>query len=415
MKRLKVPRVVSAGCLLGAAACGCVLGPTALQASRVRYNEAIQETTTEQLLLNLVRLQYRESPLFLGVGSVSAQFRFEETADLSGAINEGPNPINPDRLGLGAGVGYEERPTITFAPLQGRDFVRQLLSPLPLDAILLLSHSGWSVDRVLRLTVQTMNGLDNASRASGPTPADVPRYKDFARVSGLLRQLQKKGLLELGYESREDDVGIPVPLAGATLPDVVSARSQGYSVRVNSTGESLIVTGSSRVLVWRKPPPPAAESPEVIEIVELLGLDPDRSSYDIQLAIGRQPEVKAAPGKRTQINIATRSLMGTLFYLSQAVQVPEPHRHRGVVTTTRDADGQPFDWTLLTGDLLRVHSQRTQPSRAAVAVRHRGYWYYIDDADLTSKSTFGFLAQLFALQAGAIEGVAPVLTLPVGG
>jgi hypothetical protein len=107
--------------------------------------------------------------------------------------------------------------------------------------------------------------------------------------------------------------------------------------------------------------------------------------------------------------------MGTLFYLSHAVEIPEEHRNRGLVTTTLTAAGKTFDWATVTGDLLRIRSRRTHPAQAVVAVRHRGHWYYIDDADLTSKSTFALLGQLFALQAGEVESAAPVLTLPVGG
>ena len=111
----------------------------------------------------------------------------------------------------------------------------------------------------------------------------------------------------------------------------------------------------------------------------------------------------------------TRSMMGVLFYLSQAVEVPQAHRDRGWVTTTVDADGQPFDWSQVTGDLLRVRVQATPPWHPAAAVRCQGYWYYIDNADLTSKSTLGLLSQLFALQAGDAKGATPVLTLPIGG
>ena len=142
---------------------GCVLGPTALQVSRVRYNEVIQQTRTEQMLLNLVRLQYREEPLFLDVGSVATQFTFAEAAGLGADINEGPTSFNPDSLGLNFDVGVEEKPTITLTPLQGRDFVTRLLAPLQPEVIMLLSRTGWRVDRVLRLTVQGMNGLENAA------------------------------------------------------------------------------------------------------------------------------------------------------------------------------------------------------------------------------------------------------------
>jgi hypothetical protein len=52
--------------------------------------------------------------------------------------------------------------------------------------------------------------------------------------------------------------------------------------------------------------------------------------------------------------------------------------------------------------------------QAAVAVQYRGSWFYIDDADLGSKATFSLLSQLFALQAGKVAGIAPLLTLPLG-
>src|SRR4051794_101213 len=51
--------VVAAACL---ATAGC-LGPAAVRSSRLRYNESIRATNDEQLLLNLVRLRYADSPI----------------------------------------------------------------------------------------------------------------------------------------------------------------------------------------------------------------------------------------------------------------------------------------------------------------------------------------------------------------
>jgi len=50
-----------------------------------------------------------------------------------------------------------------------------------------------------------------------------------------------------------------------------------------------------------------------------------------------------------------------------------------------------------------------------VKVRHRGWWFYIEDTDLNTKSTFLLLVQLFNLQAGQITTIAPALTIPVSG
>ena len=87
-----------------------------------------------------------------------------------------------------------------------------------------------------------------------------------------------------------------------------------------------------------------------------------------------------------------------------------------MVVTTRDDSGRPFDWNQVVGDLFCVCWQRKKPHGAAVAVRYRDYWFYIDDRDLESKATFALLMELFELRAGgAATGTAPVLTLPLGG
>ena len=413
MSRLAHILVLAAG-VFPASLGGCALGPTALRVNRSQYNEVLRETKTEQLLLNLVRLKYHEEPLFLDVGSVTTQFTFKESADIVGTINEGPTRVNPDGLDLSAGIGYEENPTITFTPLQGKDFVRHLMSPLQGEVLVLLSQSGWSIDRILRLTVQSMNGLDNASGASGPTPLQPPAYEEFARACRMLRSLQKNGLLEMGYESRRKEVSGPLPLEGISLPDVVEAVRQGYDLCFDDEDKTVVLEKSSPVLVWRISEDLRGTA-EVREIVQLLGLKPDQNQYEVYVGPPGQFPPGAARGQRTAITMVTRSLMGTLFYLSQAIEVPEQHRLKNFVTTTRDSQGQSFPWEDVTGDLLRVRCRSSRPRDAAVAVQHWGYWHYVDNSHLTSKSTLALLGQLFALQAGGAEGVAPVLTLPIGG
>ena len=104
-----------------------------------------------------------------------------------------------------------------------------------------------------------------------------------------------------------------------------------------------------------------------------------------------------------------------MFFLSHAVEIPQRDRVAGRVTVTRDGDGQPFDWTRVTGDLLTIKSQDEQPANAAVAVQYRGSWFYIDDSDINSKYTFMLLGAATALQSGNIERAGPLLTLPVTG
>ena len=391
---------------------GCVAGPTALRASRLNYNRAIQETTNEQLLLNLVRLKYRDVPFFLEVSSVSAQFIYQGSLDGAITFNEniGPNPRNPDVYGIGAGLGYSEKPTISYAPLQGEDFVERLLSPLSIDTILLLARSGWSLDRVLRMTVQRINHLDNASNASSPTPLLAPTFEDFRQMAHLLRQLQMNRAIEIGYRTTQRRMSDTVGVNGITLQDTLSALQSGYHIERtdDDTGYVLAKSITTPVLTIA---PEWMDSTEVGELIDMLGLKPGRSQYDLTAAAGDLQ--RSAPFD--SVILETRSLMGVLFYLSHGIEVPPSHAKRGLVTRTIDEHSEPFDWAGVTGDLLRIRSQATKPAHAAVATYYRGTWFYIDDAELNSKSTFALLSQLFALKAGVEQHEGPVLTLPVGG
>ena len=73
----------------------CVnLGPTTLKSERSNYNLAVQRTNDEQLMLNLVRLKYRDTPFFMEVSSVASQFTLSASANAFG------NPLGDVAKGL---------------------------------------------------------------------------------------------------------------------------------------------------------------------------------------------------------------------------------------------------------------------------------------------------------------------------
>ena len=115
-----------------------------------------------------------------------------------------------------------------------------------------------------------------------------------------------------------------------------------------------------------------------------------------------------------EVGMRCRSLLGVLYFLSASVQPPPPDVEAGLVTVTRDADGQPFDWSKATGKVMTIHSQKDRPDNAYVAVPYRDWWFYVADDDQSSKSTFSLLNILFSLQAATGKGKSPILTLPVG-
>ena len=52
---------------------GCA-GPNAVRYTRMRYNEVMRDTNDEQLLMNIVRLRYADSPIFIDLPNITSQF-----------------------------------------------------------------------------------------------------------------------------------------------------------------------------------------------------------------------------------------------------------------------------------------------------------------------------------------------------
>ena len=66
---------------------------------------------------------------------------------------------------------------------------------------------------------------------------------------------------------------------------------------------------------------------------------------------------------------------------------------------------------------FRVHwaQGHARPPDAHVAVKYKDYWFYIEDTDQETKSTFSLLMELARLELTGKAGPGPQLTLPVGG
>jgi len=344
---------------------GCsTLGPNAIRREQRPYNESIISSWKEQLLLNIVRLRYREEPYFLEVASINTSFTLGAEMSLDDTRLDLHKATS--YLQMSPGIKYETKPTITYAPLIGENFVKQILSPMPPAYIFTLAQSGWSIDRIFNLCVNRINNIDNASNADGPTPAEVPVYREFDYLTANLGKLQKAQLIDIGK------------LSGQPTGSDVAIRFN-YNPKYKR---------------------------ELNEIYELLNLE--RSDTDKFRLIGN-----FLSEEKNVIKIRTRSILGMMFYLSQAVEIPQEHIDAGLVNITRFPDGTPFNWNAVAGREMIVRCCKYRPC-ATVQVCYKGYWYYIDDADLHSKATFMILSTLVDLQAGQNEIRTPLLTLPVG-
>lgn len=392
---------------------GCTYGPAALRMSRGQYNAAIQETNEEQLLLNLVRLRYRDYPFFLEPGSISAQFNLK----LGGSVaRENSIGFTEDFRIYGGSAGFEDRPTITFNPLRGEDLAKSFLEPVSVDTIALLYYSGWSIDRIFRLLVHHMNGLGNAMSAAGPTPSLAPNFRDFAEATSMLYDLQKREKLILNYEPTVSTLSVALAKEDLSPHDFVEARGAGlrYAEEEDGSGNLRLVEETSKLFM--RIVPEALSSGSAAGLDELLGWGaPSDSDRQVRIQVVQGiSDSRDESSRKDRLIVTTRSLMGAMFYLSQSVTPPPSHFKAGLVTETTE-DGTPFNWSELTKDLFQVHHSRSRPKQSAVQIKYRGHWFYVRDSDKDTKSTLMLLAQLISLQSGNQISPAPLLTLPVGG
>lgn len=341
-------------CLVG----GCTRIPVeTMQATATDYNEALQRASQEQLLLNLARLRYHEPPFFMEPSAVSAQLRRNAEISASAGISDGV--VTERSAGLGGRLGFAEQPTLTFVPLRGEAFMARFLSRLDLSTLILLYHSGWDIERVFRLCVDNLNEVVNVTGATGSLKSPRQSHDRFRSLMRLLRRLRLEGAVDLGY----------VGTSTATAPVIALSRT----------------------------------SPSARRFRGLLKLDPARTTYRLEL--GTLAEARD-PGA---VVVGTRSVMGILFFLSRGVDVPDADFAQ--VSGNRPI-APPVDSPH--PSLFRLRVSDIEPQTQPLRTYYRGHWFYIDDADRSSKQTLTLLSQLFSIQSGAASALAPVLTLPAG-
>ena len=330
-----------------------------MHVQRALYNHAVQRTGQEQLLLNIARLRYRENLFFLEVASVSSSFEIEGEGNAGATLpTEGIEVFS-----LGTRGRFMEVPTVTYTPLLGQRFVQQMLAPVDLSTLVLLYHSGWSVERLLRLALQRLGPVHNAPSASGPTPEREPEYREFQRLVAALRVLQRERQIDvLVHDDGDRELLLQVK------PEALPSRP------------------------WQ-------------EILHLLEMPEDAGRIELTTDVD--------PGDPDDLPIVTRSLAGVLFYVSQGVRVPPEDESKGRVTVTRTDQGEPFDWKRVTEDLFTVHWSEDEPDDQPLRAYYRDHWFFVDDADLSSKSTFSLLLLWLQLQSRDVQSGVPVLTLPV--
>jgi hypothetical protein len=399
---------------------GCSFGPKVLERSHGRYYESVRQVNEEELLRNLVHLRYNEYPFALNVSSIAAQYELSGSAEARPFFGT-PNPagstfrtfpmILPDLMAGGA-----NRPTITLLPGDEAEAIRQFLTPSSAETLAFLGSTSWPTSTILRLWVERANGVPNAVTASGPQRGVISDFARFLRIAELCQVAQDRELAFIHSEERVEEVGAPLPAESVTAAAEVEAAKNGMEYRTSSDGKSRVLVRRERRLAFEVNPG-AESSPEIVELTGLLNLVPGLRRYDVM--VGEVPDPLRYPRPPSaNLRVVPRSTAQVYFYLANGVEVPVEHLNCGLVQPQVDAEGRVLDGRELLRGLFEVHvcGGHKPPPNAFVAVRYRGYWYYIDDADQPTKTTFALMLQLSRLDFTRRQrtGGGPFLTLPVG-
>ena len=174
---------------------GCShLGPLTVPRDRFDYNTAIADSWKEQILLNIVKLRYADMPLFVEVASVVSGYTLEGSVNIGGTASS-ESAVQGDFLSMRTIGKYTDRPTITYAPITGAKFNESFMTRIPRKAIPFLLQSGWPVDMIFPIVVDSINGLRSRISAGVSERLGDP---GFYRLIGLLRKVQQSGALGMG-------------------------------------------------------------------------------------------------------------------------------------------------------------------------------------------------------------------------
>lgn len=358
---LALPRVLLLSVVLACAvllsACGAI-GPGTIPRDRINYNQAISDSWQEQTLLNIVKLRYADMPLFVEVASVISGYNLERSVNL--AASGTSNDAGSANTGvIGGEARLTDRPTITYSPITGRKFNQSFMVPIPPHIVMFLTQSGWPVDLVFPLTVESINGLRSESAAADRLSAGDPGYY---RVMELFDRVQRAG---------------------------------GSGMQIIRDDED----GNSSNLVFHSDALPDDQKKAISELTGELQLRPGLDSYRVKYDFAHDDD--------TEIAVLTRSMLQVILMLSYQVDVPDEHVASGQAISSSYEAGANAGRRI-----IDIRSSVDEPEDAFVSVYYNGYWFWISKSDYGSKRVFSFVMILLSLAEDGESARLPLVTVP---
>ena len=353
-----------------------------------------------QMLKNLVRMRYGEPPVFTTVGTVTEKYRQAPSQiSLAGAVSSVLSSSATDSaksensLSGQVGIGGARETTVQYSPLIGKELNTTMNRRLGLGTVFDLTQSGFSIERVLAVTVESFGPALNAPFASGPTPDHLPKQEEFNRYEDILaalKNLRQQNKIRF-LNARPDEICPELPITAGIKKE-----------------ESLIAC----FLDDNDCSCENNDDPQWKELTDLLKIEDGKEILIL---------TSSETGSGSEIKIRTRSLFGIMHYLSQNVKVPDGDREIVKISEIENGEGcgkqgekrdgwdcspagQRFE--IISDDTrpqLVCSGPRTDEGCASVVARHNGHWFYIDATDHDSKATFALLTKLFEIQISGRE------------
>jgi len=356
----RIGRKLKTACVIACLLTGCTaVGPNAIRSGRLAYNEAITETNNQQLLMAVIHNRYEERGNLLAVASITANVRVATGSSVDVGFGDNDNYAG-NLVPFSANAAYEENPTISYIPVEGEMYAEQLFSPVPVTALAQLAGTLADPTYIYTTLVSSVNGIRNPEFQFSQAEPD-PRFDRFVSIMTTLTQAQLLHWLE-------------EPQRKGSFAVVIDHYAKTHSAEVN-------------------------------ELLRLLGLpQPKDPSAQVILPVFLALDGRDAGG----MGIITRSVFVLVEILSAAIEVPEEDLRNGVAAS--------YPALGLAGKELQVRRSKARPEHAAVAVKYRDGWFYIDETDQTTKRFFRLMGTLWSVtiaESTAQGSGKPVLTVPV--
>ena len=372
-------------------------GPKKVVSSHTAYNESVQLTVTREVLTNIVRSRYLDPMQFLSVSAINTQF----SVNVDGSAGVADVGQSGTAGSISGSIGYSDSPTITFVPQSDNAFYLSLNSSFNVNEVIAFgqqyrfaqSHPELQA-LSFALSFASINGADDFIGAN-------LNQKYWQRINALVTLSQLGASFKQVPEWDFDTLTIPKSIV--TAEDKVDAFKAGLFFIEEDDGDTVRMARSRMVLAFIVP---NQSNPKVVSALKELGVKPGKGLYVFR------PLLHAAPGFKDPfaIWVTARSMMDIINLTSFFVNVPDEHQVIVPEVVSRLSLSPLMS-------KINIRSSREEPS-FPYKVKHRGYWFYIDDTEISSRIFLEGMVAAYSSRVGSKqlnEDGQPQVVIPVGG